>query len=397
MNNKKIGISDRMLAAGIVLLVTVIILSAVAIVSGQNLFGHNVYDSYTRQALAWREGRTYLISQGSELDYLELAEYNGNLYVSFPPVPSIPEFFLTFLFGLNTPNNLLIFIYCCVSAVAVTLMFSKYRSVKSSVVLGLLFSMGTNLISSFSFGGVWHEAQSLSFMLCSLACLFIMHDDRKHKIASLICAALAVGCRPFTVLFIPFLLYRCFVFENKELKSMIAYLIGPAIIAVSYMIYNFVRFDSFFEFGHNYLPEFIRAENGQFSFSYLLPNLWQAIKLPVSIGKNGVSVALNRFSANTFYAFNPCIAVFAYIIIKNIIKKHEPYDILFFGACIMFVLFTCMHRTLGGLQFGARYFIDFIPFMAYYMSKKKFKVGQVEYIITAFAVILNTCGGMFFS
>ena len=46
--------------------------------------------------------------------------------------------------------------------------------------------------------------------------------------------------------------------------------------------YNFARFGSVTEFGHNYLPEFVRAENGQFSLTYLVPNLLQLLR-PVTL------------------------------------------------------------------------------------------------------------------
>ena len=53
---------------------------------GTQPFAHSDYDSYTLQALAWREGK---ISLGQDYPHLELAVYEGDWYVSFPPVPSL--------------------------------------------------------------------------------------------------------------------------------------------------------------------------------------------------------------------------------------------------------------------------------------------------------------------
>ena len=41
-------------------------------------------------------------------------------------------------------------------------------------------------------------------------------------------------------------------------------LIPAMIIAIMYMYYNYIRFGNIFEFGHNYLPEFLEAEYKEF-------------------------------------------------------------------------------------------------------------------------------------
>ena len=48
---------------------------------GGTLFSYNSWDSYTLQALSWREGRLDL---GRNYEYLELAIFEGKYYVSFP-------------------------------------------------------------------------------------------------------------------------------------------------------------------------------------------------------------------------------------------------------------------------------------------------------------------------
>ena len=69
---------------------------------GMDPLAPSPYNSYTRQALAWREGRTYL---EEDVPHLELAIRSGRYYVSFPPVPSVPLYFLSFLFGAASPTG----------------------------------------------------------------------------------------------------------------------------------------------------------------------------------------------------------------------------------------------------------------------------------------------------
>ena len=49
------------------------VLVYIAAANGQDVFAHNHYDSYTRQALAWHEGKTSLEVEKSSVAYLELA------------------------------------------------------------------------------------------------------------------------------------------------------------------------------------------------------------------------------------------------------------------------------------------------------------------------------------
>ena len=77
-------------------------------ISGDSFFGPSYYNTYTLQALAWRDGRCFL---SQDYPALELAIYQGNYYVSFPPLPSLALLPLTVLFGADTPDNLLVKLY----------------------------------------------------------------------------------------------------------------------------------------------------------------------------------------------------------------------------------------------------------------------------------------------
>ncbi len=398
---------DKIYSALIAGILCIIILFSAAIIFNVNIFEHNPYDSYTRQALAWREGRTYLNDDPESLSYLELAIYEDKYYVSFPPVPTFVELVLSFFFGQNTPNQFMLYMYTIISCMALTLLFNKKHNVYLSVILGLTATLGSNLPSLVAFGGVWHEAQCLSFMLCSLAVLFITSNKKVLQGLSLFFAALAVGCRPFTVIFIPFLLYVLYKKNAnnesgepeklgliKSLRLFVPYLIAPAMVALLLMIYNIMRFGNPLEFGHNYLPEFLREENGQFHLSYILDNLIQAIKLPFEFIPE-FKLSIDTFSANIFYVFNPIIAVFLYFNMRSVFNDVNLWDITWIFAVITFILVTCMHKTLGGFQFGARYFIDFIPYISFYIAYKNINAKRGSVVLTfvcLFGVALNIYG-----
>ena len=89
---------------------------------GETLLQHNVWDSYTLQAKRWLEGHMDL---GQNYSYLEIAQYKGKFYVSFPPFPSVMMLPWVLVFGVNTPNNLIMIIYV-IAALSICYKIARY-------------------------------------------------------------------------------------------------------------------------------------------------------------------------------------------------------------------------------------------------------------------------------
>lgn len=154
--------------------------------------------------MAWRRGS---LSLGQNYPWLELAVYQGEYYVSFPPFPSVVLLPFTFLFGENTPNNLIIAIrdhgdrrllaYRCLRRAGMR---------ETCAVLGaLLLTWGSNLMWMSTNGGVWFMAQALNMLLLMWALHCAMC---KRRVLAYALVAFAVGCRPFSALaFFPLFLF----------------------------------------------------------------------------------------------------------------------------------------------------------------------------------------------
>ena len=106
---------------------------------GGTLLSHSAWDSYTLQAMAWRRGS---LSLGQNYPWLELAVYQGEYYVSFPPFPSVVLLPFTFLFGENTPNNLIIAIVTMATAALAYRCLRRAGMRETCAVLGALRSPG---------------------------------------------------------------------------------------------------------------------------------------------------------------------------------------------------------------------------------------------------------------
>ena len=365
---------------------------------GGTLFQHQQWDSYTLQTYNWLQGRTYLLN-GEKYTWLELAIYDGRYYVSFPPLPSVALIPFVLLCGLSTPNNA---IMACYGLIAVTLayeiMLKAGRTPRTSAFWALVCVWGCNMMWMTTNGGVWFQAQALNMVMCLAAVLCAMQGKKALSTTFL---ALAVGCRPWSAVYLP-VFALSFAWSEKDehggfLKSCLAQwkcLIGPVLIGAGYMAYNYARFGSPLEFGHNYLPEFQRAEHGQFYIGYLWPNLKRLLTEPVRFGNGLLDVPL--FQGFMFYVANPLFIIYFVRLLLRAIHKDVSFEgVALLAGMVLELLLTCMHRTLGAWQFGARYTCDMIPFAYMYLARRGPKrAADWELLVGGLAVVFNVYGAM---
>ena len=373
---------------------------------GGTLFLHSDWDSYTLQALSWREGRMDL---GQNYPWLELAVYNGKYYVSFPPVPSVFMLPLTFVFQDGTPNNFLMMLLALATSSAAYFAMRKsgMRSLSASVA-AFFYVWGSNMLWMSTDGGVWFQAQGYCLLLLTLALLCALYNRR---VAAYALVALAVGCRPFAFFaFLPLLFYFCEkdtasgLTLMQSVKKQLPSLILPALIGGGYMAYNYARFSNVLEFGHNYLPEFTASEHGQFSAVYLWDNLKKLLFLPVKF-ENG-RLVFPFFDGFMFYVANPLFLLLFTMLLRQLLFKptlpplaqsaKRPYT--YTRAALLFafaaeLVCLCLHKTLGGWQFGARYTVDMLPLaLAYILSLGAWEPRRYEYVVMGLGIMFNVYG-----
>jgi len=369
-------------------------------VIGQGYFSHSDYDSYTRQAACWWEGRASL---PENVPWLEIAEYEGEFFVSFPPFPSVVQFALYPVFGMNMPDNLINTLFGIGAFVFVYLALRrKQYSELYSAILALLMTLGSNLFYLSVTGWVWFSAQVQAFFFCAL-CVYLIFSERKIAwYFSFAALGAAFACRPFQIVYFPLILYLLYknIYDGKgfvrTILSCVKYVLPLVLIGALTAAYNYVRFDSFFEFGHNYLPEF--ASEPQFSFNYIGSNFLEILKLPKIVDG---SLMPPKFNGTLFFLVNP---VYVMLAISWFRQKRGAKQRIYLLCLILHFVLMLSHRTMGGWQFGARYLVDMIPFMIVIIAQdrtllkrsyeSKFPVMPV--ILAATGVIINVYGAIWF-
>lgn len=383
-----------------VLMVYLLVLSG----TGLSLMKHSAYDSYTLQAMAWREGRT-TVDQASH-SWLELAEFENAFYVSFPPFPSVVMLPLTFLWGENTPTLLTNLIMLLMTAgFGYSLLLRLKADPVRAAILSFFYVCGCNLWIIMLRGGVWYTAQGMSMLLTTVFFRgFAGAESGKGKgavAAGLICLALAVGCRPFQAVYVPyglFCLYR-FVHQKEEgffrtLLRMIPYVIVPLMIAAAYGWYNLIRFGNPLEFGHNFLPEFTRPGNTQFSLSHWGRNLSNILRMPRL--ENGV-LTFEMLGPSALVLLNPLYVICAMETVRRALRKTWDTDdwILLASLLIHFNLLL-LHRTLGGMQLGTRYMIDLMPGLLLFTWRGGRKITRLDALLMLLGISMNIYGSVVF-
>lgn len=361
---------------------------------GGTLLSYNCWDSYSLQAMSWLSGR---LDMGKNYEWLELAVYNGKYYLSFPPLPSVVMLPFVLLFGERTPSNLVSALYGIFTAMIAYKILKKAGMKRGGAVFfAIAYVWGSNMLWLSTSGGVWFLAQGLNMLLLT-ACVYFA--QQKMRVAAYAMAALAVGCRPFSVcMFLPLMAY--FYMADKDrpmadrIRGQIRSLIIPAFIALCYMLYNYVRFGNVLEFGHNYLPEFTESEKGQFSLSYIFPNLYNLLLRPVTL-RADLTLEYPLFDGFMFYIANPMFLIWFAAVVKDVLqKKLDAVRLCIVIAILAELLLLCAHKTLGGWQFGARYTVDMLPMALMYLLLKKDEPGGISAFIMAAGMMFNLYGAL---
>lgn len=366
-----------------------------------NFLSHSIFDSYTLQALAWREGQTHL---SQNYPWLELAIFNGDYYVSFPPTPTIPMLLLSFIFGEETPSTLVTLLYFLGGCAAAFYLSKRYLTCTYAAALTIFIALGGSLldiaVSSGGFsGGVWYQAQMLAFLLTMLSFLLIDSSRPGAHATSLILIALAVGCRPLNALYVPFLLYMLYQRVKQPrliqtIRAMLPYIIVPGLIAVAYGAYNMTRFHNPLEFGHAYLPEYTESGETVFSLVKMKENLLHIFQPPQLIqGMLSFSITggFAVYLTNPMFVFG--IARTGHAIYN---KEAKTMDYILLATIMIHFASFLTHRTNGGWQYGTRYLSDVVPALVYLFIRAKKPIRLFESLAMGALILFNIYGTIVF-
>lgn len=205
--------------------------------------------------------------------YFDASYYNGKYYIYFGIVPAILVFVpYTLITGQYLPISSGTFIFVIIAIIASAILAIQiykrwFKNLPFNLLILFIVSLWISGLYIWNTWRIWAYELTLisgfAFVLLGLICILLATKNKnninmKYLVLSCLCMALSVGCRPTfllsSFLLIPFL-YDIIKtsYKNKKLKYAIPAIVIPYIIvAIPLMFYNYIRYDSIFEFGAKY-------------------------------------------------------------------------------------------------------------------------------------------------
>jgi len=382
-------------------------------------FAHNWFNSYSRQAALWLDGRLDL---PYNVTWLEIASFDGRYFISFPPFPSLVMLPFVWLLGTaETPDHVIALGVALIAALyAYRLAVKLLGRGRNAVFAALFLILGTNYLHVALWGGVWYIAQNMAFALTLIALYHAMGPRRRDVVISLLAMCAAMGTRPFNAVVLPLvlvLIYRNVPRADADIpprnalaafaRRVLLCAMPALVLGGFFMWLNYTRFGSIFEFGHNYLPEFVYDPHGQFYPGRILSNLQRMLF-------NFDITASPMFHGFAFWVASPLVVTYVVYLARHCwllrakadtnpesnLKSNNKADFttwLIPVLAVLQLLAFSTHRTLGGHQFGARYTVDILPlfFVGWLFLMQKRGEGRLfvfNAIPALFGLLLNFWG-----
>lgn len=341
----------------------------------------------------------------------EFVPFEGLWYSVFPlgSVVSMVPFAFLKMAGViaEKPSGLIYALLAGVACLFLLKIGSRYDLPFSRIVLltcGILF--GTFTWTNLTMGGAWQLALGFA-MVGELGAIYFTVYDRRPLLAGAF-FALAFGNRTEVLLTAPIFLYlltrnagppdpaagdkaaysRPLTHANASVFELAAkFCIVPFILGVSTLIYNYVRFNSFTDFGYARIPGVLDEpwyNHGIFSYRYfwrqaweMLFRFWETIPTFPYLLPNGFSSSILLSSPFILFAFRTG-------------SRDKMLKYCAWAAIVVMTALLWMHGNSGGWQFGYRYWMVCLPWLfVILLENSPKKISRLELAAYIFSFAAN--------
>jgi hypothetical protein len=173
----------------------------------------------------------------------------------------------------------------------------------------------------------------------------------------------------------------------KHWKAVAAFCAVPFVLGVSTLIYNYIRFDSFTDFGYARIPGVLDEpwyRYGIFSIYYIPGQIWKMLTKSWEYRPSFPYLRPNGFSSSILWS-SPFI-LFA----LRFGSRDRALKYLSWAAILVICIILWMHGNSGGWQFGYRYAMACLPWLFVIMleSSPK-KLTPLEWAAYIFSFAAN--------
>lgn len=335
----------------------------------------NPYDFYSRV----EAGGKYLF---------DIAYYNHNYYVYFGIVPVLlvylPIYLITgillktyqvvFAFGVFLFAGVFIFLCSLVKRYGLKVSFGKF------LLADIALTMSAGGIALVYPGNTYSLAilSAIAFVFWGLA-FWLLSSDGKGKISKpllvlgSLCMALVAGCRPHLALLILSGLAIFWgdiknsrFFSKKGIGNLLSISLPIIVVALGLMTYNYLRFDSIFEFGAKYNFTGVDMTHQVGSGVKFIQGIWEYVFAPIPIVDHFPYLQLRDLSSDYlgyFYLhdmYGGMIWLFPLSIVSvGIMSATKKGELKKFGVALFVIACVILLADIWMAGITNRYMYDF--------------------------------------
>jgi len=400
-------------------MIAVLSIAASAVYFFSNPKPQNYYD-YTFRVAINMLGGSIAFTEKQPTWLNEFVPFEGVFYSVFPlgSVVSMMPFALLKTLGLikEMPGAWIAAILAGVACFLLLKIASHYDvENKKRILFSLATLFGTFTWTNLTFAGAWQLA--LGFALVGeLGAIYFTVFDRRPLIAGVF-FALAFGNRTEILLTAPIFMYllsrKDFYRRDAETQStrekkstdtdvrssaitfpprlgvsaVAKFCALPFVLGVATLVYNYVRFHSFTDFGYARIPGVLEEpwyNHGIFSVNYIPGQAWEMLLKLWNVRSSFPYLVPDGFSSSIILSSPFLLFVFRVGARDGALKLASWLSV----AALTLVLW--MHGNSGGWQFGYRYAMVLLPwiFLLLLESSKK-RITPVEWTLCGIAFVAN--------
>ena len=246
-------------------------------------------------------------SQNEPYRLHDVSLYKGKWYLYFGITPVLILWLPAYIFGIEMVDPKAVPIFCWIGLVASikfiqNIVYASHLKIASWMWLFVIIILGFNNSASFLLRRpAFYETAISAAYCCSMLALYLYSKGYFNPVRSKFNLAmgslflgLSVGARPNYLIWGIVLIAVSLATYDRSRKGVKALwlneqiaLWGPYVFTIMCLaIYNYLRFDSIFEFGVKYMLAGVsRNQINMFSISSLLPNLYFYVLQPIMVDK----------------------------------------------------------------------------------------------------------------
>jgi len=353
--------------------------------------GSTPYNHFIRLADAFFHGRLYLVDAPS---WLELARYGEKGFVINPPAPTLFVIPWVAIWGLSTNETI---ISMLVGAAAIGFFWVAATqlgwSFRFRVAMSVLVAFGTNFWWVTAEGSVWMLAHVSAVFFLMAALVETTGKNRPWLVGLLV--GLAGLSRLPTFLTFPLFAYtasRGATDQGGMIRRLVLFGIALGVMAGLYLLYTYGEYGTL-NFGYEY-GQFVNEpwfSKGLFNISYI-PRQIEAIFFYHPVRVDEFPFFKPHWMGLGLFFTTPALL---YMFRANLKDK---LTLAALASLLLTSIPMVTYGVTGWLQFGYRFSLDILPFMAILVaSGMRYKLDKLKIAVIVLSCCINLWGTLAFN